>query len=299
MDGIDRLLAENLKPGDRVAVEDPGFTGHHDLVASRGLTLVPVSIDAEGMLPEALARACVQGVSAAIITLRAQSPTGAAMSSDRARELRHVLQRRPEALIIEDDHASFLCESIPSACLHSAAPRARSAHPTSAAASIRWAHIRSFSKSFNPDLRLAVMTGDDQTMARVLDRIVVAERWVSHMLQATAHALLSDSRSMSLVERAGREYDRRRQALVEILQRGGLRPQGRTGYNLWLPVQEETSTVQALAASGWAVAAGERFRLSSPAAIRITASRLVPTDARKLAAAIIDVLTSPSQSRSA
>src|SRR5262245_30209226 len=37
MDGIDRILAEHLRPGDRVAVEDPGFSGLLDVVMSRGL----------------------------------------------------------------------------------------------------------------------------------------------------------------------------------------------------------------------------------------------------------------------
>src|SRR4029453_11460178 len=73
MDGLDRLFTEHLRPGDRIAVEDPGFTGHHDLIASRGLSLVPVRIDEEGMLPESLERALVEGVRAVLITVRAQS----------------------------------------------------------------------------------------------------------------------------------------------------------------------------------------------------------------------------------
>jgi DNA-binding transcriptional MocR family regulator len=282
MDGIDCLLAEHLKPGDRVAVEDPGFTGHHDLVASRGLTLVPVRIDEQGMLPDALHSACVQGVRAVVMTPRAQSPTGAAMTDERANELRRVLHgRAPEALIIEDDHASFLCESTPSACVSASGATVK-----------RWAHIRSLSKSFNPDLRLAVMTGDDQTMMRVLDRIVVTERWVSHMLQATAHALLGDATVRAQVRKAGREYDQRRARLTSLLASAGLQATGRSGYNLWLPVVEETATVQALAARGWLVAAGERFRLASPPGIRITASCLTQGNATRFVAALVETLGS-------
>jgi DNA-binding transcriptional MocR family regulator len=285
MEGLDRLFAEHLRAGDRVAVEDPGFTGHHDLIASRGLTLVPVRIDAEGMLPDALERACREGVKAVLITPRAQSPTGAALTAQRARELRRALRRAPEALVIEDDHASFLCaESVPCECVHDRAGR--------------WAHIRSLSKSFNPDLRLAVMTGDDQTMNAVLDRIVVAERWVSHMLQATAHALLSDKTVRAQVREAGRTYDQRRDTLIALLEDAGLQPTGRSGYNVWLPVQEETPTVQGLAAAaggGFAVAAGERFRLASPPGIRITASRLEAKDAKSFTDALMDTLSRSAQ----
>ncbi len=41
--------------------------------------------------------------------------------------------------------------------------------------------------------------------------------------------------------------------------------------------------MQALAAAGWAVSAGERFRLGSPPAIRITASTLEPVEATRVA----------------
>jgi DNA-binding transcriptional MocR family regulator len=278
MDGIDRILGEHLRPGDRIAVEDPGFSGHHDLLAARGLSLVPVAIDEAGMMPDSLERACAMGIHAILITPRVQSPTGAALSEARARELRRILSRVPQTLIIEDDHASFICEHVSYQPLHQA--------------SGRWAHLRSFSKSFNPDLRLAVMTGDDQTMMRILDRLVVIERWVSNILQSAAHALVSDVRVRAKVRQAGRTYDRRRVALMTALQGHGLSPIGSSGYNVWLPVAEETSVVQELAAAGWAVAAGERFRLKSSPGLRITVSRLEAADGKRFAASLSSILSS-------
>jgi DNA-binding transcriptional MocR family regulator len=275
MDGLDRLFTQHLRAGDCVAVEDPGFTGHHDLIASRGLRLIPVRIDAEGMLPDALERACRDDIRAVLITPRLQSPTGAALTARRARELQRVLRKRPEALIIEDDHASFLTRA-------EYAP----VHERNG----RWAHLRSFSKAFNPDLRLAVMTGDDQTMTSLLDRLIVIERWVSYILQSVANTLLNDSAVRARVLRAGEIYDQRRQVLMDALVALGLKPVGSTGYNIWLPVHEETPTVQGLSQAGWAVAAGERFRLTSPPGIRITASRLDSAMAAKFARAASTVL---------
>lgn len=272
MDGIDRLFAEHLRAGDRVAVEDPGFPGHHDLVVARGLALEPVPVDGDGMLPDALARACRARVKAVLCTPRAQSPTGAAFSPERAKDLRRILRAHPEILVIEDDHASFFAHSTPFERVHE--PRGR------------WAHLRSFSKAFNPDLRLALATGDEQTMNRAIDRLAIAERWVSMVLQSLAHALLADSTARRQVARAAGAYDARREALRTALAARGFETVGRSGYNVWLPVVEETPTVQSLARSGWAVAAGERFRLNAPAGIRITAARLLPGDAPRFAAAV-------------
>ncbi len=272
MEAIERVLDVHLRPGDRVAVEDPGFTGHLDLVMSRGLAIEPVAVDDQGPLPEELDQACRRGALAMIVTPRAQSPTGAALSENRARDLRRLLRGHPDLLVIEDDHANRIAGA-PLHCLHDAR-RAR------------WAHVHSFSKSINPDLRLAVMAGDAETIARVHDRLIVAERWVSHVLQRLAADLLTDRVARKQVEHAARTYRSRREALLEALRRSGIEARGASGYNVWVPVAEETPIVQALAERGWAVAAGERFRVQSPPAIRITAATLQPPQARRLAADI-------------
>src|SRR5262249_10548024 len=128
-------------------------------------------------LPGALRQACVEGAKAVVLTPRAQNPFGAALSKERAKELRAVLRRYPDVVVIEDDHANLITD-VPLHGLHSEAHR--------------WVYLRSFSKALNPDLRLAALTGDTETMTRVQDRQVVGERWVSHLLQRIAYALLSD-----------------------------------------------------------------------------------------------------------
>src|SRR5205085_8854412 len=84
MDGIERVLRERLRAGDRVMVEDPCFSGTLELLGSLGLIAVPVPIDDEGLLPEGI-RGSAQAL---ILTPRAQNPTGAAMSKRRAKKLR-------------------------------------------------------------------------------------------------------------------------------------------------------------------------------------------------------------------
>src|SRR5262249_44233004 len=105
LDGIERALREQLRPGHRVLVEDPCFTGVLDLLYALARVPVPVAVDDEGIVPAALERALRGDAKALIATPRAQNPTGAFFTERRARALRALLVRRDDLLIIEDDHA--------------------------------------------------------------------------------------------------------------------------------------------------------------------------------------------------
>ena len=269
LDAIERLLREHARVGDHIAVEDPTFPALLDLLASLGLVAAPFAIDDEGPRLEALERALGPRVPAAVISSRAQNPTGAAIGEKRASELRRVLRQRPRALLIEIDDSAAVAGAPP---------------VTLTTGLQQWAVVRSTSKWLGPDLRLAVTTGDAITIGRLQRRQAVNVRWVSHLLQSLALALWSDPSSGRLFARAAEVYAERRQALVEALAVNDIQAHGRSGFNVWIPVREETATVQALAARGWAVAAGERFRIQSPPAIRVTTSALLPAEAKRFAA---------------
>src|SRR4029077_13944472 len=105
LDAIERVLQAHVRPGDRIAVEDPGYAEIFDLLGALGLVAEPVGIDDFGLLPEELDRVLRTKVVACIFTPRAQNPTGAALDETRTRELRRIFDRHAEALVIEDDHA--------------------------------------------------------------------------------------------------------------------------------------------------------------------------------------------------
>jgi DNA-binding transcriptional MocR family regulator len=155
----------------------------------------------------------------------------------------------------------------------------------------RWAVARAISKSLGPDLRLAFLAGDAQTIARVEGRQGVGMGWVSHVLQRLAAGLLRDRAVARGLVHAERTYAARREALVGALATHGIRAHGRSGMNVWIPVPEEARVVQALLQEGWAVAAGERFRFASPPGIRITIARLPVEDAPRLAGDVARALT--------
>jgi DNA-binding transcriptional MocR family regulator len=269
LDAVERLLREHVRAGDRVAVEDPTFPALLDLLISLGLVPAPFSIDDDGPRPESLERALRPGVPAVVVSSRAQNPTGAAINPRRAAELNRILRHRAQALVVEVDDSAVVSGS-PLVTLTQEREH--------------WAVVRSTSKWLGPDLRVAVVTGDPVTIARLQRRQTISVRWVSHLLQRLTWALWSDPSSGRLFSRAAEAYAARRRALIDALAAHDIRAHGRSGFNVWIPVREETATVQALADRGWAVAAGERFRLQSPPAIRVTTSALQPEEARRFAA---------------
>ena len=60
---------------------------------------------------EALAAELAKDVQALLLVSRAQNPIGAALDGERAAELQLILERHPELLVIEDDHASEVAGS--------------------------------------------------------------------------------------------------------------------------------------------------------------------------------------------
>jgi DNA-binding transcriptional MocR family regulator len=259
LDAIERLLTAHLRPGDAVAVEDPGWANLLDLLAALDLRARPVTVDDEGPVPDALGAVLAGGARAAVITARAQNPTGATITAGRAKQLRAVLVRHPEVLLIEDDHAAELA-GVP---LHSLGAVTRS-----------WAFVRSASKPYGPDLRVAVVAGDESTIARVVGRMRIGTGWVSTVLQRLLLRLWLDDGVTAEVAAAGADYDRRRRGLIGALRARGLAAHGVTGINVWVEVPDETQTVGLLRDAGYAVAAGSLFRIGTPPGVRITVSAL-------------------------
>jgi hypothetical protein len=64
--------------------------------------------------------------------------------------------------------------------------------------------------------------------------------------------------------------------------------------HVWVPVREEAFAVAYLLDAGYAVLPGERFRLRSAPAIRVTTARLDPQEAEPLVAAIAIAATGRS-----
>jgi len=180
-------------------------------------------------------------------------------------------------LLVEDDH----CAGIAGVPLH-----------TLAGSTSHWAFVRSASKAYGPDLRVAVLAGDHRTVERVHGRLRLGPGWVSHLLQDLAVRLWSDEAASQLVRNAEAQYTSTRARLRAALAERGVAAHGRSGLNVWIPVPDETVAITRLLGAGWAAAPGTRFRLRTGPGIRVTIADLTADEVDRLAEAVAKAMRS-------
>jgi DNA-binding transcriptional MocR family regulator len=257
MDALDLVIRTATRFGDRVIVEHPCFPPLLDLLDSIGADVVGVPLDSEGMRPHLLAVALASPAAAVVLQPTAQNPSGVSTTVDRAQALATLIDRAG-TIVIEDDSAGAIA-STPAISLGRWIPD-------------RTVHIRSFSKSHGPDLRLAAVSGPAPLIHNVLARRQLGQGWSSRLLQRILLSLLTDERSRAEVEHAQREYARRRTALVEALAQRGVDVGGTDGINIWVPVHDEAAALVRLASQGIGVTPGSPFAVlpDMPGHIRVT-----------------------------
>ncbi|GAA4167663.1 aminotransferase class I/II-fold pyridoxal phosphate-dependent enzyme [Gryllotalpicola koreensis] len=281
LDGLSRTLDQVVRFGDRVAVEVPGFPPLFELLEAHGVERVALEVDGAGVTPRSLFRALARGVSAVVLQPRAQNPTGASLSAQRAEELARIIagQRRgASVVVIEDDH-SGLISGAPDVSLGTWLPG-------------QVVHLRSFSKSHGPDLRIAALGGPRPLVDRIVARRLLGPGWTSRMLQTMLLELLRDPLAVASVARAGAVYAERQAALAAALSSFGVAVAPGDGINLWLPVRDERAAVETLAAAGVRVAAGAPFTADEPGSpgIRVTVGALPVERAASVAALLAPVV---------
>jgi DNA-binding transcriptional MocR family regulator len=152
-----------------------------------------------------------------------------------------------DAIVIEDDHSGDIA--------------------TGALVSIgswlpqRTVHIRSYSKSHGPDLRLAAVGGAGDVVTAVANRRLLGPGWSSRILQAVLLEMLDDEPTIVTVANARVEYARRRRLVGAVLESRDIDVTGTDGINLWMRVADERSALVTLAAQGIGAAPGEPFQV--------------------------------------
>ncbi|SDT43464.1 aminotransferase class I/II-fold pyridoxal phosphate-dependent enzyme [Actinoplanes derwentensis] len=258
MDAVDHVASALLRLGDVVLVENPCFPPLLDLLDTLGARVTGVATDESGMLPGPLAAALTCRPAAVFVQPRALNPTGASWSPSRSAALAAVLSQAPGSYVVEDDSAGEL-SSGPLLSIGAHLPR-------------QTVHVRSFSKSHGPDLRLAAISGPATVLDPILERRLLGQGWTSRLLQHLLLTLLTDPPSISAVAAARDEYARRRHLITSGLAAAGIELPPGEGINLWLPVADEQAALLSLASAGIGAAAGTAFTVGpgTPPHLRIT-----------------------------
>jgi len=260
MDALDRVTRELVRLGDRVIVEHPTFPPIIDLLEQLGAEVVAVDVDDQGLNVDQFAAALTLNPVMALIQPRAHNPTGNSMSARRARALAKLVATT-NCIVVEDDH----CGDVASSELASMG---------------KWlpeqvVHIRSFSKSHGPDLRLAAVGGSPEVIESVCAHRLIGPGWSSRILQSMLAALLSSPSSIKQITKARHTYEYRRSSFSSALREQGVIVGGRDGINTWVPVADENSAVVALAAQGIGVAPGSPFQVRADRGhLRVTSGLL-------------------------
>lgn len=283
MDAIDLVTRTLLRPGDRVVVEDPAFPPVLDLLEDRNVLVDAARLDEAGLRLDDLAQCLTRRPVAVLLQPRAHNPTGISMSPSRAAGLAHLLAGT-DCVIVEDDSAGDVASSS-SVSVGTFLPD-------------RVIHVRSYSKSHGPDLRLAAMSGPAELLAPLRRTRALGQGWTSRLLQRVLAELLADEQAQGAIARARSEYARRRRLVVDRLAARGILVPGGDGLNIWVPVQDEAAAVLAMSSHGITVTPGTPFavhRAERGGHIRVTTALLV-TDHEQIADLIAEAATASSWS---
>lgn len=173
---VDLIARVVLRPGDHVAVEEPGYHPVRRLLDALGMRVVPVRVDHDGLVVDAIPTR----VRAVYTTPSHQSPTGAALTLSRRRALLAFADRH-DAVVIEDDYDSEHRHSDrPLEPLHRLDDHGRVIY------------VGTFSKTLSPALRVAFVVWPEPLVeAAVAWRDLMDGRPAAGMQQAL-HRFITD-----------------------------------------------------------------------------------------------------------
>jgi GntR family transcriptional regulator/MocR family aminotransferase len=195
-----------LDPGDRVAMEEPGYPGARAALAAGGAELVHVPVDDEGMDVASLRKRGTH-VRAAYVTPSHQYPLGASMSAARRFALLDWAHRR-QAWILEDDYDSeYRYVSRPLGALHG-----MDAHE-------RVVYVGTFSKVLFPAVRMGYLVVPPSLWSRFVDAREAFDLFSPTLYQAALAEFLREGHFARHLRRMRGVYLERRDALLTGLAR--------------------------------------------------------------------------------
>ncbi len=239
-------------PGSVIAVEAVGYRPCWESLELAGARVVPLPVDEGGLcldgLSELLER---ERVAAVYVTPHHQYPTTVTLSAPRRLALL-ALARRHRFVIIEDDYD------------HEHHYDGRAVLPLASVDADVVAYVGTLSKVFAPGVRLGYVAARPEILERAAAVRLFIDRSGDHVVERALSELIEDDWLGRHVRRVRREYEARRDALVDELGRllgGALSfrvPGG--GMSLWARIE-----AAGVSSDAWAERALARMVLVHPA----------------------------------
>jgi len=236
----------------RIAVEDPSLDDSQAVLRAEGLTIVPIPVDADGLVVERLQTTDVDAV---LVTSAHQYPTGAVLPPERRLALVDWARRR-EGLIVEDDYdTEFRYDRAPIGAIQGLDPD-------------RVIYAGSASKVLAPGLRLGWLvtpSGLADELARVK---TVADQGSPAIDQLAFADFLERGELDRHLRRMRPVYRRRRDALLAALARHlpEARPTGASAglhVLVWLPPgTDEAAVVETAERAGIGLSGASRHAIT-------------------------------------
>jgi GntR family transcriptional regulator/MocR family aminotransferase len=202
--GIRLCVDALLSPGDAIWMEDPGYYAARNTLQSVGMKLIPVPVDAGGIVVASGLR-LNPAAKAAYVTPSHQFPTGVTMSMARRVALLEWA-RASKAWIMEDDYDSEFRFAGP---------------PLTALAGLgaeRVIYIGTFTKTLFAGLRLAYLVLPPAVVERVVRARAAHDRFPPRFMQDAVADLISDGVLAAHTRRMRSRYREARDALATALE---------------------------------------------------------------------------------
>jgi DNA-binding transcriptional MocR family regulator len=251
------LFAHLVKPGTRVAVEQPTYDRTLLLLQQLGAELVPIPLEADGLDVGALETALADGPIEFIHVIpNAHNPAGCTLSVEKRRRLVELAGEHGFWIFEDDPYRELPFEGEPLETMLSIDTAGRVLHASS------------FSKTVSPGIRVGYLVGPVDEIAKLAKK--ANETYISPNMLAESIVLeLCTSGVLDEnIQFVKGELKARCDALVEALREKipeavFVVPQG--GYFLWLDLAEGTDTKALLAEAkgeGVSFVAGPDFMMS-------------------------------------
>lgn len=280
-----------LRAGDKVAVDELGFQPAWDAFRAAGADLVPVRLDAHGMVPEALEAALTEEpVRLIYLTSHHQHPTTVTLPAERRLHIYELASRRGIPILEDDYDHEFHFRSHPIAPLASNDPCELVIYTST------------LSKIMFPSMRLGFLAVPEAIYQPLVNLRAVMTRQNNIFLQDAVARWIDGGGFERHLRRMRRAYQERRDALVDALCAGrsaGLPldwsvPDG--GMALWLDCGVDSDAVAREASARKVLVTPEsNYRFSGPRAgthLRLGYASQTPGEIRAGAALLLEAVTS-------